>query len=51
MGIPMYQVDAFTGNFYSGNPSAVCPLTEWLPGEGVEISGRAVLYLIGSIKI
>jgi len=28
--IPIYQVDAFTDKLFSGNPAAVCPLTEWL---------------------
>jgi PhzF family phenazine biosynthesis protein len=31
MRIPLYQVDAFTSHAFSGNPAAVCPLTEWLP--------------------
>jgi PhzF family phenazine biosynthesis protein len=31
MRIPLYQVDAFTGRPFSGNPAAVCPLAEWLP--------------------
>lgn len=26
----MYQVDAFTSTLFSGNPAAVCPLSEWL---------------------
>ncbi len=29
--IPMYQVDAFAGQVFSGNPAAVCPLETWLP--------------------
>ncbi len=30
--IPLFQVDAFvTSQPFSGNPAAVCPLTEWLP--------------------
>jgi len=29
--IPMYQVDAFSGNVFAGNPAAVCPLENWLP--------------------
>ncbi|WP_417428484.1 PhzF family phenazine biosynthesis protein [Kiloniella sp.] len=33
MEIPLYQVDAFTGQLFSGNPAAVCPLTEWLPDD------------------
>ncbi|MCI0514885.1 PhzF family phenazine biosynthesis protein [candidate division KSB1 bacterium] len=31
MQIPIYQIDAFTDRLFSGNPAAVCPLTEWLP--------------------
>ena len=31
MGIPLYQVDAFTDGPFSGNPAAVCPLDAWLP--------------------
>jgi len=30
MAIPVYQVDAFTGAMFAGNPAAVCPLEEWL---------------------
>jgi PhzF family phenazine biosynthesis protein len=30
MKIPLYQVDAFTGHLFGGNPAAVCPLEEWL---------------------
>lgn len=29
--IPMYQVDAFAGRVFSGNPAAICPLDTWLP--------------------
>lgn len=29
----LYQVDAFTDQLFSGNPAAVCPLSEWLPDE------------------
>lgn len=29
MKIPLYQIDAFTGRLFGGNPAAVCPLTEW----------------------
>jgi len=29
--IPVYQVDAFSGHIFSGNPAAVCPLESWLP--------------------
>lgn len=31
MELAIYQVDAFTGTVFSGNPAAVCPLAEWLP--------------------
>ena len=31
MSIPLYQVDAFTGAVFAGNPAAVCPLDTWLP--------------------
>jgi PhzF family phenazine biosynthesis protein len=30
MRIPIYQIDAFSGQVFSGNPAAVCPLEEWL---------------------
>jgi PhzF family phenazine biosynthesis protein len=30
MRIPIYQVDAFTGELFRGNPAAVCPLEHWL---------------------
>ena len=33
MRIPIYQIDAFTGERFRGNPAAVCPLEEWLPDE------------------
>ena len=29
MKIPIYQVDAFTGKVFRGNPAAVCPLESW----------------------
>lgn len=32
-GIRIYQIDAFADRVFSGNPAAVCPLTEWLPDE------------------
>lgn len=31
MKLPLYQVDAFTGKVFGGNPAAVCPLEAWLP--------------------
>jgi len=29
----IYQVDAFAGQVFSGNPAAVCPLNQWLPDD------------------
>jgi PhzF family phenazine biosynthesis protein len=34
--IPIYQVDAFSKGVFSGNPAAICPLTEWLPDETLQ---------------
>lgn len=31
MKVTLYQIDAFTGKLFKGNPAAVCPLDEWLP--------------------
>jgi len=31
MDIPIYQVDAFAGELFKGNPAAVCPLEDYLP--------------------
>jgi len=28
--IPLYQVDAFTGQLFAGNPAAICPLENWI---------------------
>ena len=33
MRIPIYQVDAFTDQLFSGNPAAICPLDKWLDDE------------------
>jgi len=30
MRIPYYEVDAFTGRVFGGNPAGVCPLQRWL---------------------
>ncbi len=30
MRIPLFQIDAFTGRLFAGNPAAVCPLEKWL---------------------
>lgn len=29
--LPIYQIDAFANEVFSGNPAAVCPLESWLP--------------------
>ena len=31
--LPFFQVDAFAGQAFAGNPAAVMPLTEWLPDD------------------
>lgn len=36
MKLRIYQIDAFTSKLFSGNPAAVCPLTEWLPNETLQ---------------
>jgi PhzF family phenazine biosynthesis protein len=30
MKVPIFQLDAFTGELFRGNPAAVCPLDEWI---------------------
>jgi len=30
MKIPIYQVDAFTSEVFSGNPAAICLLDAWI---------------------
>jgi predicted PhzF superfamily epimerase YddE/YHI9 len=36
MEIPIFQVDAFAGSVFSGNPAAVCPIEQWLPDETLQ---------------
>lgn len=36
MRIPIYQVDAFSGSLFRGNPAAICPLEKWLPDETMQ---------------
>ena len=36
MQYPIYQVDAFTGRVFGGNPAAVVLLNEWLPDETLQ---------------
>ncbi|MGM1055022.1 MAG: PhzF family phenazine biosynthesis protein [Bacteroidota bacterium] len=33
MKLPLYQIDAFTDELFSGNPACVVPLQEWIPDE------------------
>jgi len=34
MRLPLYQIDAFTGEVFRGNPAAVCPVDDW-PDDGL----------------
>ena len=34
--LPIYQVDAFASQVFSGNPAAVMPLEEWLPDDAMQ---------------
>jgi PhzF family phenazine biosynthesis protein len=36
MQLPLYQVDAFAGRLFAGNPAAVCPLDRWLPDQTMQ---------------
>lgn len=36
MQIPIFQIDAFTGSVFRGNPAAVCILEHWLPDETMQ---------------
>ena len=36
MKIPFYQVDAFSGKIFSGNPAAVCVMDEWLDNDSLQ---------------
>ncbi len=36
MDIPIYQIDAFSDQLFSGNPAAVCPLQAWLPDDKLQ---------------
>jgi len=33
MELTLYQIDAFADRPFTGNPAAICPLTEWLPDD------------------
>lgn len=52
MKIPMFQVDAFTGKVFGGNPAAVCVLGEWLEDKvlqaiAAENNLSETAYLVG----
>ena len=36
MKIPYYEVDAFTGKLFGGNPAGVCLLEQWLPDAAMQ---------------
>lgn len=36
MKLPIYQIDAFAGKQFEGNPAAVVPLEAWLPDETMQ---------------
>ncbi len=36
MRISYYQIDAFTGEVFRGNPAGVCPLESWLPDDTMQ---------------
>lgn len=36
MNLPLYQVDAFTAEVFSGNPAAVCLLEDWLEDDRLQ---------------
>jgi PhzF family phenazine biosynthesis protein len=38
MELPIFQVDAFTGRLFSGNPAAVVILPRWLPDKTLQAS-------------
>jgi PhzF family phenazine biosynthesis protein len=40
MNIPIYQVDAFSSEVFSGNPAAVCPLPHWLDVRSMQLIAR-----------
>jgi PhzF family phenazine biosynthesis protein len=40
LNIPIFQIDAFTGKLFSGNPAAVCPLKGWLNEKLMQLIAR-----------
>jgi PhzF family phenazine biosynthesis protein len=37
MRIPLYQIDAFAGSVFTGNPAAVCPLDSWISDDLMQV--------------
>ena len=35
MNIPLYIIDTFTSELFTGNTAGVCPLVEWLPEQAM----------------
>lgn len=40
MQLPVYIVHAFTNQLFGGNPAAVCPLSQWLPDETMQLLAK-----------
>ncbi len=40
MKIPLYQIDAFAGRLFGGNPAAICVLEDWLDDETLQAIAR-----------
>ncbi len=36
MKLPIYQIDAFSGEVFGGNPAAICPLDAWLEDDRMQ---------------
>lgn len=52
MSIPVYQIDAFATGPFTGNPAAVCPLSDWLADDvlqsiAMENNLSETAYLVG----
>jgi len=55
MSIPLYQVDAFTGTPYTGNPAAVCllegdPAEDWMQAVAAEMNLSETAYVYPGAK-
>ncbi len=52
MKIPIYHVDAFSETVFSGNPAAVCILSEWLPEPQLQmIAAENLLPVTAFLKL